>query len=284
MEDFEQEQNNTSEEIEFPTILSEQTDEIEIEPEKPYVYKTNNWLFHVLAVFVSAFLGIFFLCQVYLTPIGVVGWSMLPNINASTISDSDTAHCDTVYYKQNSHYDYGDIVILSNEQKQYIQNDKVSFLIKRVIACPGDTITFYLTSIDISNQLYYYDIKVTSPSGKEIELDEDSYIKEPMYFDLTKMSSYTGFYSQIMPNIVNNLLLEDERKSSITISENCYFIMGDNRNNSSDSRYFGEVKYEDIRGNVRLHVKYGENIWIALFNKLRSYLSFNNYLYLKENL
>ena len=70
---------------------------------------------------------------------------------------------------------------------------------------------------------------------------------------------------------------------SITISENSYFTLGDNRNYSHDSLEFGEVSAKDICGNVRIHVKYGDSIWVALFNKIKSYLSVN-YLNLKENL
>lgn len=242
-----------------------------------FEYKTNSLFFHFLSIFGVIFLSIFFIFQVYLTPITVVGQSMLPTINAKTTSDLDTSHCDVVYYREKSNYTYGDIVIISNQQDHYIDNStrskKIEFLIKRIIACPGDTITFYLIDISADGNKYYYDISVKNANGTTIELNEDSYIKEPMYLD--KRMTNTWFDSEIVEILFDDTLGTDNRKKSITISENCYFAMGDNRNNSSDSRYFGEVNESDICGNVRLQVKFGENIWIALFKKLKSYLSIN---------
>lgn len=250
-----------------------------IPDEKPKFegYKTNSLLYHFLCVFGVIFLSIFFLFQVYLSPITVVGQSMLPNINKSTTSVNDQTHCDVVYYRQKSSYTYGDIIIISNQQSQYINSSqKVEFLIKRIVACPGDTITFYLTYVNEDSTKYYYDISVTKPNGTAVELNEEKYIKEPMY--LAKPENidytYTGFYKKFAPVLLDDSITDlSMRKVSVTISENCYFAMGDNRNDSSDSRYFGEINYNDICGNVRLQVEYGENIWIALFKKIKSYLS-----------
>ncbi len=253
-------------------------------------YKTNTLLFHFLCVFGVVFLSIFFAFNVYLTPITVVGQSMLPTINASTTSNTDTEHTDMVYFRAKEDYTYGDVVIISNETENYIHNTgnsgKVEFLIKRVIACPGDTITFFLTDVDYVHHFYYYDIEVKNSKGQVIDLNEENYIYEPMYIindNPLSIPTYKNFFDKIAPNILNNSLGIDNRKSTITISKDCYFVMGDNRNNSSDSRFFGEIKKSDICGSVRIQVKYGENIWTALFKKLKSYLSVS-YNYLKENL
>lgn len=276
------------ESIPEPTNLEQDYESV---PEKPKFegYKTNTLLFHFLCVFGVVFLSIFFVFNVYFKPITVVGQSMLPTINAQTTSNDDTTHTDMVYYREKDSYTYGDVVIVSNEEGHYIDNSNratpVNFLIKRVVACPGDTITFYFTSKDASKHLYYYDIVVKNSSGKVVDLNEEAYIKEPMYlfFDPLNPISYNNFYKNFAPYIVNDLLPESERKASITISEDCYFVMGDNRNNSSDSRAFGEVMFDDICGNVRIQVKYGDSLWESIFKALKSNLS-ANFKYLKENL
>lgn len=247
-------------------------------------YKTDSLLFHFLCVFGVFFLTFFFVFNVYLTPITVVGQSMLPTINEQTVGDSDTSHNDIVYYRLKDSYTYGDIVIISNSSNQYITTSnhvkKVDYLIKRIVACPGDTITFFLTDISDDGNYYYYDIIVKDNTGKTV-VSNENYIKEQMYF--YKNYTYNGYYSNIAPNILNDSLPIEQRQSTITINENCYFAMGDNRNNSSDSRFFGQVQQSDIVGNVRLQIKYGENIWIAIFKKIKSFLS-NTYIQLKENL
>ena len=40
--------------------------------------------------------------------------------------------------------------------------------------------------------------------------------------------------------------------SSITLKEDEYFVLGDNRNNSKDSRFFGSVEKSQIIGKVKI--------------------------------
>lgn len=84
-------------------------------------------------------------------------------------------------------------------------------LIKRVIGTSGDT-------IDIDFE------KGTVTVNGEI-LDEP-YIKEATHLN-EKFFEYP-----------------------ITVPEGCYFVMGDNRNFSSDSRKYGYIKEENIKGKV----------------------------------
>lgn len=84
------------------------------------------------------------------------------------------------------------------------------YVIKRIIGMPGDVISF--------NQ----DTSTIYING---EACDESYIKEDTF---------------LFPEEYNNL----------TVPENCVFIMGDNRNNSYDSRDYGPVQIAQIVGKV----------------------------------
>lgn len=87
----------------------------------------------------------------------------------------------------------GDIVVFKRGNK---------YLIKRVIATPGDSISIEKNKVYVNNKL----------------LSED-YIKG-----------------------------NTEAELSVTLNNSEYFVMGDNRENSLDSRVFGAILEEDIIG------------------------------------
>jgi signal peptidase I len=41
----------------------------------------------------------------------------------------------------------------------------------------------------------------------------------------------------------------------VTIPNKCLFVLGDNRNNSTDSRSIGMISYDDIRGKIILNLR-----------------------------
>lgn len=97
-------------------------------------------------------------------------------------------------------------------------NESEEFLIKRVIGLPGDTIEFVEDeeSYDLKYDLYI--------NG---QLYKEDYIMEPI--------------QQI-----------GDIEYPYVVEEGCYFVMGDNRNASSDSRTekIGDIEQEDIMGKV----------------------------------
>lgn len=109
-------------------------------------------------------------------------------------------------------------IILKSKKHDFQRGDLVSFASplenmfysKRVIGIAGDELRFEDGNVYLNSIL----------------LEED-YVRGQTYLDF-------GFYEN----------------STIKVKEGYYFLMGDNRENSMDSRYFGEVKKEDINGRV----------------------------------
>jgi len=93
-------------------------------------------------------------------------------------------------------------------------NDKTKFFVKRIIGLPNETLDIRGSVVTITNEKY--------PSGLILE--------EP--------------YVQ---NTANN-------DTHIELKENEYFVMGDNRSGSSDSRYWGPVKRELLTGRAFLRL------------------------------
>ena len=51
-------------------------------------------------------------------------------------------------------------------------------------------------------------------------------------------------------NVTTNINPENEQFYDLIVPENCVFVMGDNRDHSTDSRSFGCIPLEKIEGKV----------------------------------
>lgn len=210
-----------------------------------------------MIIFGVCFVSCLFVFQVLLTQIGVVGYSMQPSINASAYGENGELNTDSVYYINSSKINYKDIVIVDGGKTD--SGDKI---IKRVIALPGQTITFKnVREVIDANSHFQVEVYVNN-----IKLNE-TYIKpEAMILKYAILESkHYQYYNTLIQELKTN------KEFSHTLGKNEYFIMGDNRNNSTDSRFFGPIKKSDILGKVVIQIKPGENLFQSLWNSLFGY-------------
>lgn len=267
--------------------------EIQTKTDKKQTKLIDSYLFAIFSVFGVIFMSLVLVFQIWLTPIKVVGSSMQPTINISIASEADEEHCDVVYYTKQDSYSSDDIVIVENTNNKYVptsDTQTIEYIIKRIVATPGQTIRFCRDDKSDDSMLYYY-IRVLDENGNDTGF-EDTTIKEEMCFSRTDIETiinnykratnenslnysqatanfYKQYYSMFynifeksFDNLDNGILYE------YTVPENEYFVMGDNRNISQDSRFFGSVDVDDIAGYVVLHIPYGQNIWQAIWKKI----------------
>lgn len=133
----------------------------------------------------------------------------------NTLQDQDRVISTNFFYTPAR----GDIVVIQADKvPNYVTHKYGEPIIKRVIALAGDTIKF-----DFDNGEVY----LKKAGESDFELLEEDYIAAPTYNSLDR---HTG--------------------EEHTVPEGCVFVMGDNRNNSLDSRsmYVGDVDTDLIMG------------------------------------
>ena len=129
----------------------------------------------------------------------------------------------------------GDIVIFK------VPTDQKTDYIKRVIGLPGDRIQL------MNGRLYINDVLVP----REKLSEEDWTIEKEGIVHYTR-------YMETLPNGVKHWIYErsddmqQDTMDAIIVPQGHYFMMGDNRDNSLDSRYFGLVPAENLEGKARI--------------------------------
>ena len=122
----------------------------------------------------------------------------------------------------------GDIIVFE------YPHDRSEFLIFRVVGIPGDMIDYQDKTL-IVNKVEFSRI----PSQDYV-------------FPRHKISTYFEFHANADYSIFLDANLESSDMVGVTVPPDHYFVMGDNRDHSNDSRFWGFVPKSHLRGIYRL--------------------------------
>ena len=134
-----------------------------------------------------------------------------------------------VFVSYNEKLDVGKVVILEVTEYDNVNITESSFYIKRIIGKPGDQIRWNGNKLFVNDQEY-----------KE-EYFEDG------HFGSSTVNQFDGIFTYKK---------NGETFTTETIPEGYYFVMGDNRGDSKDSRDIGLIPEKNIIGVAKYHMSF----------------------------
>lgn len=194
----------------------------------------------------------------------IIDWNYVPTGSMRpTLSDGDQiiinklAYDVTIPLTYKSIYKFGDPergdIVVFDTEKQDVR------MVKRVMAVPGDKVKMRGNKIYINDQQLDYtdDFHSEQLDSTFIPLDiadKADYEKEKK--DVSdfkveyKTESWGDFSHGIRVETGKHLEIGTLNMKELVIPENHYLMIGDNRNNSFDSRFWGLVERHEIVGKV----------------------------------
>lgn len=180
-----------------------------------------NILLNVVIVFFCAILVIELSFNILYTGIYVIDKSMMPTLTGAPIANSSGG--EFIYIDKYAKPDYGDIVVVYRETADGTKGN----IIKRVVAFGGDTV-----------RLDGGELSVKKAGSDSFSLVSEDYV---VYNDTDRQcNNYAEFFG------VDSM----DNSHEHVVAEGCMYLLGDNRNESSDSRQNGDYPISSLVGVV----------------------------------
>lgn len=179
----------------------------------------------------------------------IIGISMQPTYNAELPEGESASFYENSNIKDKAYvYRFGKgsvgDIILAQRTTIVDGTESSKLIIKRIVATGGQTVDI---KQDSGNYYLYVD-------G---EKQEENYIKDISGMEVC-YNTFVAYKSSVG-------IAED---TPITLEQDEVFILGDNRGHSLDSSSFGPIKTNIIKGKVAFVVRYNENLFSYLWNKI----------------
>ena len=139
---------------------------------------------------------------------------------------------------------YGDVIVF-----QYPQDKNINY-IKRVIALPGDSIEYVNKEVFVNGEKYTQTL-----------IGNDYIFKNDLHNNMLFNETNSNKQYKIAKNP------EPDQSFTYIVPNDTYFVLGDNRDNSNDSRYWGPVPKQNLIGRAFM-------IWMY-WNSNSSYSAFD---------
>ncbi|MEI8346118.1 MAG: signal peptidase I [Pseudomonadota bacterium] len=222
-------------------------------PSLPPLTKKQKWIKEAKSIFWIILLVLAFR-SVFYEPFRIPSGSMIPTLMIGDFILVDKFayglklpfsdwFTDPVYIAGKKGPNRGDIIVF-----KYPKDTSINY-IKRVVGLPGDV-------IEIRNKVVYIN---DQPLENPAEISPEKYMgdmdeKFKMY-NFKFYQAKTGEHQHIIAENVDNYFKADYEKRQIPPDQ--YFVMGDNRDFSADSRYWGYVPFAYIKGRALM-------VWFSL--------------------
>lgn len=194
-----------------------------------------GWIVEYARVFFPVLLIVFVLRSFVVEPFRIPSGSMLPTLEVGDfilVNKYEFGIRVPVLNKKifnMNEPDYGDVMVF-----RFPHNESINF-IKRVVGLPGDSIVYD------DKQLMVNGIVVEQDLSGEYVIDAGANRK-----------TQTRLLRESFANGGSHQILHDDRRSSrplaFKVPKDSYFVLGDNRDYSNDSRVWGFVPDENIIG------------------------------------